>query len=134
MNLTTKESTALEAMVRRAGIAAVLFDLTMLAGEMEGAWQEVAAALYGAREEAIKASRESSITPGLEPMILDFPDATAAELGEILWSSFIAVRLCREDLLRAVEPRPEWSNQDADTKALWLAYAERLRAFYQPRT
>jgi len=66
-------------------------------------------------------------------MILDFRDATPAELGEILWSSWMATRLCREDLLRAVEPRPEWSNQDADTKALWVAYAERLRAFYQPR-
>jgi hypothetical protein len=66
-------------------------------------------------------------------MILDFRDATPAELGEILWSSFMAARLCREDHLRAVEPRPEWSNQDADTKALWQAYAERLRAFYQMR-
>jgi hypothetical protein len=65
-------------------------------------------------------------------MILDFADASSDELGEILWSSFIATRLCREDALRAVEPRPEWSNQDDDTKALWRAYAERLRAFYEP--
>jgi hypothetical protein len=67
-------------------------------------------------------------------MILDFADASPAELGEILWSSYMATRLCREDALRGAEPRPEWSNQDDDTKALWRAYAERLRAFYQPRT
>lgn len=66
-------------------------------------------------------------------MILDFPDATAAELGELLWSSFMAARLCRENVSRAVEPQPQWRNQDADTKALWLAYAERLCVFYEPR-
>jgi hypothetical protein len=56
MKLTTKESIALQAMVRRAGMAAVLDDLTMLAGELEGAAQ-VADALYEAREEALKEER-----------------------------------------------------------------------------
>jgi hypothetical protein len=64
-------------------------------------------------------------------IVLNFADAAPEELGEILWVSFIATRLVREDALRAAEPRPEWSNQDDDTKALWRAYAERLRAFYE---
>ena len=46
--LTTKESLALQAMIRRAGWAAVLDELQMLAGERDGdEWQRLAGALNG---------------------------------------------------------------------------------------
>jgi hypothetical protein len=44
--LTTTESLALQAMVRRAGFVAVLDDLALLASEQEGdAWQDIASRL-----------------------------------------------------------------------------------------
>jgi hypothetical protein len=63
-------------------------------------------------------------------MTLDFEDATADELGELLWASFISARLAAEPALREQQPRPEWDNQDDGTKALWHDTARRLIALY----
>jgi hypothetical protein len=58
--LTTKESLALQAMIRRAGMAAVLDELFLLSQERITAedpsniWQEVSDALYEASEGARK--------------------------------------------------------------------------------
>ena len=67
----------------------------------------------------------------METLILDFNDATPDDLGEILWSSFIAAQLVRQPELREVTPRPEWSNQDDATKALWGDFARRLVALHR---
>ena len=56
--LTRKESLTLQAMVRRAGLAPVLDDLSMLADEMGTNWQQVHNAIWEAREEAFKALSE----------------------------------------------------------------------------
>lgn len=69
----------------------------------------------------------------MTPLILDFKDATPDELGEILWVSFMAARLVCETGLRVVEPRPEWDNQNDETKALWNYFAERLLALHGQR-
>lgn len=61
--LSHRESLALQAMVRRVGIAAVLDDLTMLADEMGAEWQDVAGVLHEAREEALKALALESCEP-----------------------------------------------------------------------
>jgi hypothetical protein len=60
--LTTKESLALQAMVRRAGMTAVLDELFALSQERITAedpstWQEVSDALYEASEGARQAER-----------------------------------------------------------------------------
>jgi hypothetical protein len=68
-----------------------------------------------------------------ENLILDFDDATQDELGALLWDSFISVRLTADPGLREHEPRPEWSNQDDTTKALWHSFAQRLIALYRQR-
>jgi hypothetical protein len=61
---------------------------------------------------------------------LNFSDAPSDQLGEILWDSFISARLAAEPALREQKPRPEWANQDDDTKALWRSFAQRLIALY----
>jgi hypothetical protein len=55
--LTTKESLALQAMVRRAGMTAVLEDLSSLCSELtseDARWQDVADAIYEALSSARK--------------------------------------------------------------------------------
>jgi hypothetical protein len=53
MKLSTKESLALQAMIKRVGFAAVLDDLAMLAGEKDDdEWQRIAAELGDLRNAA----------------------------------------------------------------------------------
>jgi hypothetical protein len=61
-------------------------------------------------------------------MILDFADATQDELGEILWTAWVTVRIVRDEGLR--DMRPAWNRLDDATRAFWDAYADRLRALY----